>query len=82
MLVRLKIGEHLGLLTIVDDAVLNVIVDKVVLGIAKHAVESGHLTLEILYHVVGLAITNLLILAREHRVENVERVVGYARVVG
>ena len=57
-----KTRKNFCLLTVVDDAILDVISYEVVFGITKHAVETAYLTLEELDDIVGLAITYLLIL--------------------
>ena len=77
-----KTRKNFCLLTVVDDAILDVISYEVVLGITKHAVETAYLTLEELDDIVGLAITYLLILIGKNGVENVESVVCYTSIVG
>ena len=71
-----------GLLTIVDDALGNVIANQVVLGIGQDAVQTGNLALEELDDIAGLTKTEMLVLARKNLVQDVERVEGDTCIVG
>ena len=82
LLLGLQNGQLLGLFTVVDDTLGDIITDEVILGIGENTPQTMHLTLKELDDIACFTKTNLLILTGKNFVENVNGIVSNSSIIG
>ena len=82
LLFSIESGQGFCLLSIVNDTLVDIVSDQVILSSGKYPIQSPHLSFKEFNDIIGLAITQLLILCGKHFIQDIQRVVGNTGVVG